>query len=446
MKLLDYFDTVYVPIKRSEGLAASGLDVIRRSVRWLAASLKRDPTLADLSDSAISALWRFIVRQGRSRNTATWNCQRLVSIWRFAHARGDVAGDKLQVAALKRRHSAKLVGMARIPVNEPRERRHGIPPVKEAAAPANPATTETLLVQFLFRHYAVSHDVSRTSIDKAYRSAVTSFERSLNRPATVGDLTTANVNAWLFSLVEQVSRETAHGYRRTVLMLWRYAYDSGLLAEYPRKVRPIKRPRRIIEGYDADQMAKLLRTADIEPGVFPQNGIERRLWFVAFLLAAWATGLRLGDLLRIEREWIRTDDTGAGRLSLVMHKTGDAIDRLLPAGAVAAIDRLMASGPSRKLCFPLWTDQRDYYREFKLLARQAGLGGTTKYIRRGSSSEVERQLSGGGRNHLGHRSAGLFETAYRVDRIVGKNIPLPPEPVFVPTLRIGHVAVEGGAT
>jgi hypothetical protein len=50
-----------------------------------------------------------------------------------------------------------------------------------------------------------------------------------------------------------------------------------------------------------------------------------------------------------------------------------------------------------------------------------------------------------GRYHLGHRSAGLFDQAYRVDRIVGQSLPLPPQPAFTPTLRLSYdPAIEKG--
>lgn len=200
----------------------------------------------------------------------------------------------------------------------------------------------------------------------------------------------------------------------------------------------------MIEGFDAEQMGDLLRAADALPGKFLQNGIDRNLWWVAFLLTAWATGLRLGDLLAIKRESIKPIADGFG-ISIVMSKTGRVIHRPLPACVVEAIDRLMSVGRPREVCFPLWSTQRNYYYEFKQIASEAGLSGTTKYIRRGSASEIEAMRAGSAQYHLGHKTSGLFETSYRVNRIVQRDIPAPPMPAFTPTLRIENKPAKGGA-
>ena len=436
MRLTDYFDNVFQVAKREQGMSAGTLYVMRQSIKWLASSLDREPTLDDLSDKAVSALWRFIRANGRGRYTATWNCQRLVTLWRFAWKRGDKPGDKPTVAALKLAHSRSALSK-RIPTSKRRKVGIPVPVVESQPSPLTPATRETPLMEFLTRHYRESHDIAPTSINNSYRSAVASFEAFLKRPAALADLNPATVNSWLAWLLERVSRETAHTHRRILLVLWRAAYEVEALAEYPRRVRPIKRPQRIIEGYDTEQMAELLRAADTLTGTFRQNSIERRLWWVAFLLVAWSTGLRLGDLLRIERGWVKPGEDGSGRLSLVMSKTGHVIHRLLPPNAMQALERLVLSGKPRKLCFPLWLDRREYFREFKALAESAGLPGSSKWIRRGSASEVEKLSAGMARYHLGHRSAQMFDLAYRVDRIVGSHVPLPPQPTFAPTLRLG---------
>jgi integrase len=436
MPLLDYFDSYFTPIKQKAGMAGTTLDTMRQSIRWLAASLNRPALVSDLNDAALSRLWRFIKQQPRSQVTATWNTQRMVTLWRFAWKQGHVACGKPVVAALHRRHRRKAV-KATIPATSPR--RCGIPAVKERPPESlADSTLQTPLADFLRWDYATSHDITQNTIRNAYSVAVVSFERFLERPAMLADLEPRAVNAWIAALVETVSRETAHSYRRFILVLWRAAYDVGAGPEYPRRVRRIKRPQRIVEGYDTEQIAKLLTTADALHGNFPSNGIERRLWWVAFLLVAWNTGLRLGDLLAIQRSGIHPAQDGSARLSIVMQKTGRTIERILAPSTMAAIERLMISGPTREIVFPLWIARRDYYREFKALARSAGLPGTTKWIRSGSSSEVERMCPGAGRTHLGHRSIGLFEAAYKVERIIGTQIPIPPEPDFTPTLRIGY--------
>ncbi len=130
-------------------------------------------------------------------------------------------------------------------------------------------------------------------------------------------------------------------------------------------------------------MGRLLAAADQLRGFFRGTRIERRLWWRAFLLTAWYTGLRLGDVLAIRFDSIAPTPDGGGRLTVVMNKTGDAIHRVLPASAMQAVLASMATSP-REICFPLWVNRRHFYRAANALIHSAGLRGTIKWIRRGS--------------------------------------------------------------
>jgi integrase len=300
------------------------------------------------------------------------------------------------------------------------------------------------LLDFLLNHYILERPLSPKAIECGYSTAIRSFERFLKRPAKLSDLTAPQVNSFIAALDGTRAPHTVHDHRRTLLMLWRFAFEVGVLAELPRRVRKVKLPRLKVEGWDTEQVGRLLATADTLAGSFKRTGIERRLWWQAFILAAWYTGLRLSDVLAIEFRQIASLDDGSGRLTVIMEKTGDAIHRAFPPDAMAAIRACMASGSQRELCVPLWVCQRYFHREAKLLIHAAGLCGSLKYLRRGSASEAERLRPGAGRQHLGHRTAGLFETNYRVDRITQQEITLPPAPDFTPTLRLEHKPTANG--
>ncbi len=282
------------------------------------------------------------------------------------------------------------------------------------------------LDEFLRGNYARNRPLAATTLIRGYACAISSLGRYLDRPAGLADLNRETVSAWVESLETKLAPHSAASYRRNVLVLWRAAHDDGLVAEFPRKIRPVKCPDVIIEGFDAAQMAMLLSAAGKLRGRFMLTKIERRLWWRAALLAHWDTALRLSDLLSIERTWIWPQSNGAGGLSFVQSKTGRSILRTMRPETMRAIDACMASAGKRRLIWPLWCGQREFYRAFKRLTVAAGLCGTSKYIRRGSSSEIEKLQPGAGAAHLGHKTAGIFEKHYRVNRIVSRDMPLPP--------------------
>jgi integrase len=277
------------------------------------------------------------------------------------------------------------------------------------------------VAEFLRAEYALTHDVSGHTLRDAYSSPVVSFGRFLHRPAVLADLTDRTVNLWLAWLVEQVSRETAHSYRRILLVLWREAYRLELVEHGPRNVRPIRRPERLIEGFSAEEASLLILACDRLQGRMPKINHCRRLFWRTFISTAWFTGLRLGDVLAIERQKIEA----SGRVSVVQRKTGRLLVRQIPLPVLAEVDEMRGAGPG--LIWPLWqSTERELFREFQQVVLLAGLRGTIKWLRRGSASEVEKIKRGAGSTHLGHRTAGIFEKHYAVPRIICPDVPLPP--------------------
>lgn len=278
------------------------------------------------------------------------------------------------------------------------------------------------ILEFLTDHYALTRDVSRRTIKDAYRSGVMSLCRFLGRSAELKDFNPVTINQWIAWALDKVSRDTAHSYRRYLLTLWRAAVDADLVVVTPRKIRPIRRAEKIVEGWSAEDVSLLVVACDALEGTMPKIGLSRRLYWRTFISAAWFTGLRLGDILAIRREQI----DAVGRLSVVQHKTGRVVMRAVPLPIVQEIDAMRGTSPGP--VWPLWqATYRELLREFKSLAAAAGLRGTIKYLRRGSSSECERLQPGAGARHLGHAPGStVFAKSYEVQRIVRPCVVLPP--------------------
>lgn len=278
--------------------------------------------------------------------------------------------------------------------------------------------------------YELRRDI-KSSTTEQLRNVAKLFSQwavAAGRSTEVESLCDDAANGWLLARKQDgLAPRTIRGNRTSLLMLWRLAADEGLVA-WPRSVRTIKCPSLVIDGYDAAQMKLLIGAAEKMRGAFKKIRTVKAAWWRSLLLAYWDTSLRLADLLSIERTWIVPQADGMGLLTTVQEKTGDPVVHHLRASTMSAIDACMASpgGDNRRLIWSMPFDRRAFYRAFKRLAESAGLAGTSKWIRRGSSSEVELIRNGAGAAHLGHRTAGLFERHYRVDRIVRREVVLPP--------------------
>ena len=287
-------------------------------------------------------------------------------------------------------------------------------------------TPETILS--FVATYRRSRDLKTDTI-KQLECVARAFERFAG-PIAWREVNDDLANDWLCHLQDEgrLSPVTIYSRRRLFLTLWRAAYDAGLVERLPQRVRRIKQPDIVPVAFLADEIQAMLNVVEEMTGDVRGLRLPRRLWWRSFLLAAYDSGLRLSDLLSIERDWIWR----GGRLSIVQAKTGRSHVVQLAPLTLATIDESMAACPKRRLIWPLWCGRACWFRHFARLVRQAGLpAGTSRWIRRSSASYVERDQPGRGAAHLGHRSHDLARRHYFDPRIVTREATLPPPLVAV---------------
>lgn len=134
------------------------------------------------------------------------------------------------------------------------------------------------------------------------------------------------------------------------------------------------------------------------------SGIDRAEWWASHILAGWDTGLSTCDLLAVEREWIRPDQT----MTTVRRKSGKRVTVAFSDRTMTAIDATFP--PERRLIWPLSVSREMMRRTFASIAKKAGCGGTLKWLRAGSGTSVE-ELYGRGEAHLGN-TRQVFERHY----------------------------------
>lgn len=261
------------------------------------------------------------------------------------------------------------------------------------------------------RRYFETRDVCR-EYERDSRTTLNRFGESLGHAATLDDLHRAAYNAFADWLKSRGSVISANNRLRQLKTLWYAAFEDGLVEPPPRKLKRFKEPERIVEGWSREDFGKILAEARRLPDLW-RDRVIAALWL------AWNTGARRGDLFSIKR--IQLDRHG--KLAHAQSKTGRVIFRQLWPETIKALDYY--SGPT--LLNP--ANIEGYCRYVHRCCDRAGVpAGVFKFARRGSSSEVEKDNPGCGWKWCGHAKPGLFEKAYKVDRICGDVVPEPGRP------------------
>jgi hypothetical protein len=255
------------------------------------------------------------------------------------------------------------------------------------------------------------------------------YSRWLGRPATLDDLDAGPLNRFLAALVAGgASPYTARNRRTALVLLARYARRERLAHTTPARVRTIDCPSLATDGYTVDAMNQLLQYAAGLRGVVRGTGIAQRAWWNSFLRVEWDCGLRCGDMLGVEC----ANFDPAGWLWARESKTGRCQWLALHRSTTAAVVAVLAATPPRRLIWPGWK-RKHFFGAFRRLSTGAGVGGTSKFVRSGSSSEAERIKPGTGWQHLRHASPAVWQRHYRVAKIAAAGGPLPPELSLCPT-------------
>jgi integrase/plasmid maintenance system antidote protein VapI len=246
-----------------------------------------------------------------------------------------------------------------------------------------------------------------------YSECIKAFANWLGRPASTADLTVDNVNAFLVAM--HAAKRSPHGIKsvRTGLtVLMRFARLVGLSNEDAAFVRRIRCPRIDVQGYTREQMQQLVEECNRLHWIKQRSGLDRRLYYLSMFLVLWETGLRIGDIPAIRVE--KFDPRGC--LWALEHKTGKSRWRPLTPDATESIAALIALDPGREFIWP-GHKAASLMKTAKKIMRAAGLPGTSKFIRRGSASELDRLHPGQGWRFLSHSTPMVFENHYRVPAI-----------------------------
>lgn len=280
------------------------------------------------------------------------------------------------------------------------------------------------LVDYLNR-YVLEHSLARSS-EAQLRFAVKLLNLWAEKDLHLEELTDDLLNRYLVFREGKVRPETVRSNRTALLTLWRAAADAEL-CHPPKRIRRIKRPELPPRAFTIFDLNSLLTAADSMPGVIRYWKVPKRLYWRAFILAAYDSGLRLSDVLDLRwRDIWWPNEAGDGVLVVVQRKTGHSQRVHFREATMKVLKECCAAGIERSLIFPPRSRSR-FYKNFKRLCKSAGVQGSSKYLRRSGASYVAQKHGEAAASlFLGHRTPGLARKNYIDQRIAEPSRPMPP--------------------
>ena len=221
-----------------------------------------------------------------------------------------------------------------------------------------------------------------------------------------GTLAADRLNAYIKRRAEQVSGITARHERTICLSLWRWAYDAGHVDVAPRGILKMRARRKPTKAWTVEQIRSIIAACDTQRGRTLRSGADKGEFLRAWVLLAYETGARMGDVHAFTGDHLQGDT-----LAWTQSKTGDPLTRTLSPACVEAAQAMLAKSPDGTIIG--WAcGSRQALQHMRGLLKSCGLDGSSKWLRRSGATHCEMAQPGAGRLHLGHRSPALFEQAY----------------------------------
>ena len=216
-------------------------------------------------------------------------------------------------------------------------------------------------------------------------------------PWTASDLTPDKIDAYLDDASAHLAASTVHNHRRMLGTLMRFAASEGYVDKSI--LRPLRRVKVNLPNpvaIDHQGIAQWVAAARRMPG--GGKKVAYAVLLPAWILTAYSTGLRLGDLLSIRHDQIR-----GHRLLLAIHKTGEPHVAWLDDHALQAISHLPRIGPR---IFGDLTNRDRMLHAMRKLVKHSQITGTTKFLRR-SGATYATAAGKDASLHLAHRDPSM---------------------------------------
>jgi integrase len=234
------------------------------------------------------------------------------------------------------------------------------------------------------------------------------------------ELSAQAINSHLRMRRESVSQTTVANERRMLLTLWRWAWEEGLVDSAPRGVQRVKAPLKPVKAWSIDECRALVKGAEKFFGKRLRNGADLGVFLQCWVVLAYETGARYGDIFA----W-KGSNISACALGWVTSKTGVVCTRLLSDQALALVNKMLDKSPDGRILG--WVCcRRQSFKFMRKLIESCLPEGSGKWLRRSSATHVEMQDPGKAQWFLAHKSPGMAARHYLDQRQLAGSAPRPP--------------------
>lgn len=273
-------------------------------------------------------------------------------------------------------------------------------------------TLRQIVQDYYFRH---NPDVRSNLTKRQYAFALSDFDESLGRPATLADLTDDAIAGLLaFLQAKGLSAKTCNERAGRLLALWRFLCQRGRMERWPLPQK-LTVPRRAPIAWTRTELDSLLHACGRQRGML--GDVPASWWWISLHLALWDSGERISALLACKWEWV-----SESWLTVPAEvRKGMTEDRSyqLSAETLEAIETIRR--PKRELIWP-WPFHPVYlWQAYRNLRRRAGLATDRRSsfhrMRRSVASHFEA-AGGNATELLGHSDRRLTKASYLDARFV----------------------------
>ncbi len=295
------------------------------------------------------------------------------------------------------------------------------------------STLQSVALSALLEQFILNHEqgLSSATIACFYRPAISDFSRFLGYPAESLDFTKENLNRWIQWKTDQgCASATIKTRRNALLALWRWAFETEILDEEPKRIRKVRLAYAGVEAWTPEEITRLVQFA-LEDGdnYLGTTGLPRSLYWASLVSAGYDSALRLGDMLCLKRSMIQVKSR-CGYLRVIESKTNKIKQVRFYPHTMKLIDRLWDLRPDMEVIWPLWCRREQFYRSFNTLVKHAGIRkGTFRWLRRASITQVELIKPGWGTVHAGHSDPIITKRHYTDAGQLNEEVTAPP-PLF----------------
>lgn len=232
---------------------------------------------------------------------------------------------------------------------------------------------ESTPLRDLFAQYEVKRLRGKSAGTAArFYTAIAAFEEFLKRAATSDDLFDDRVNSfqwWLIS-ARGIVNETAVGYIKKLLALWRFANRHRLCDTWP-EIQLLTVPKREPVAWTEPEVKILFRALCQQEGNIGSQ--PAGIFWPALQLTFWESAERLGAVLMLQTADVNLKAGWA--ICRAENRKGRLADRgfSLRPQTVSVLSRFVELNPKRRLLFECPFGEQTLRDRYKSILRDAGL-------------------------------------------------------------------------